>query len=298
MDEGHEETEELLAELEDLIRREYRKAAAEMQEKLLDYQRQFEIKNRIKLKELREDKITPEEYRYWYKGQVLIGQRWIDMRDTLVTDMTNSNKIAMSIISGYMPEAYAINHNYATFEIEKKSKLNTSYSLYSQETVERLLKHNPTLLPKPSVRVTKDMLYNRSILTSVVLQSVLQGDNVYNIAKRLRPEVAAKATMEYYSVQTAEQLEHKLDVAALRTARTMMTSAQNSGRMDALERANSMGIKTTRIWTATLDNRVRDSHARLDGEEREEGKEFSNGLMYPGDPRGDPADRISRPGTR
>lgn len=290
MDEAYNDTENILAEIEDRLKREYRKAAAEMQKKLIEYQEAFKRKNIKKLKELRNGEITEKEYREWYKGQVLIGQRWIDMREQLATDMTHSNEIAMSILYDYMPEVYAINHNYATFLVEKGSLIDTSYTLYSRETVEKLIKENPDLLPKPSVRVTKDMLYNRQIITSAVIQSVLQGEDIYDLAARLRPEIAEKATAEYFGVTTAEQLEHKLDVAAMRTARTMITAAQNSGRMDAFERAEDLGIELLKVWMATPDNRVRDSHAMLDGEEQETEEEFSNGCMYPGDPQGDPAE--------
>ena len=288
MDEAYKETEELLSEIETEVQREYRKAAAEMQTKLTDYQRRFGKKQKIKLKELRDGKITPQEYSDWYKGQVLIGQRWIDMRDQLAADMTHSNEIAMSTISGYLPEVYAINHNYATFDIERQSRINTSYALYNRYTVERLIKDKPNLLPRPGVRVTKDMLYNKQVLTSSVLQTVLQGEDIYRLAKRLRPEVAEKATAEYFGVHTAEALEHKLNVAAMRTARTMVTSAQNGGRIEGYKRAERLGIKTLKVWIATPDSRVRDSHARLDGEERETEEEFSNGCKYPGDPNGDP----------
>ena len=290
MDEAHAETEELLAELEAEVQREYRRAAREMQEKLIDYQQRFYVKNKNKLQDLRDGKITPKEYSDWYKGQVLIGQRWIDMRDQLAADMTHSNEIAMSIISDYLPDAYAINHNYATFLIEKQSRLDTSYTLYSRETVERLFRDKPNLLPKPGVRVTKDMLYNKQVITSAITQAVLQGESVDKIAKRLKPEIAAKATAEYFGVETAQQLEHKLNIAAQRTARTMITSAQNGGRIDAFNRAEDMGIQCTKVWVATLDSVTRDSHARLDGEEVKQEEEFSNGLMYPGDPHGDPAE--------
>lgn len=288
MDTAYNETQEILAEIEDRVRREYRKAAQEMQKKLIEYQEAFKRKNIKKLEQLRNEEITEAEYREWYKGQVLIGQRWIDMRDQLAADMTHSNEIAMSIVYGYMPEVYAINHNYATFLVERDSMVDTSYTLYSRETVERLLRDNPELLPRPSVRVTKDMLYNRQIITSAVLQSVLQGEDIYNLAARLRPEVAEKATAEYFGVNTAEELEHKLDVSAMRTARTLITSVQNGGRMDAFRRAEGLGIELTKVWLATPDSRVRDSHARLDGEERKTDDEFSNGCRYPGDPNGEP----------
>lgn len=289
-DEAHEETERLLQDLEQRITEEYRQAAAEMQQKLLQYQSDFKRKNIKKLEELRDGKITPDEYSQWYKGQVLIGQRWIDMRDTLAADMTHANEITASIISGQTPEIYAINHNYATFQIEKQSRINTAYTLYSRETVARLIRENPELLPTPRVDIPKDLRYNKQIISSAALQGIMQGENAAQIAKRLAPEMAAKATMEHFGVKTAEELERKLKIAAVRNARTIVTSAQNSGRIDAHRRANDLGIKTLKVWLATPDSRVRDSHARLDGEERETGKEFSNGCMYPGDPNGDPAE--------
>ena len=49
-----------------------------------------------------------------------------------------------------------------------------------------------------------------------------------------------------------------------------------------------MGIELLKVWLATPDSRVRDSHARLDGEERKTDDEFSNGCRYPGDPNGEP----------
>lgn len=289
-DEAYRETNALLADIESRIQDEYRQAAAEMQEKLIEYQNSFKEKNIKKLEQLRNGEITADEYEYWYKGQVLIGQRWIDMRDALAEDMTHSNEIAMSIISEYIPEAYAINHNYGTFQIEKQSRLNTSYTLYSRETVEKLIRENPALLPEPRVDIPKDFRYNQKIVTSAVLQGILQGEDVYQITRRLRPEMAAKATMEYFGVSTSEALERKLNIAALRNARTMVTSAQNGGRIDAYRRAESMGIKTLKVWLATPDGSVRDSHARLDGEEKEPEEEFSNGCRYPGDPNGEPAE--------
>jgi len=41
---------------------------------------------------------------------------------------------------------------------------------------------------------------------------------------------------------------------------------------------------------ATLDERTRESHAEIDGEIVDIDKEFSNGLMYPADPDGEPAE--------
>lgn len=290
MDEAHEETEKLLAELQDRVKAEYRKAFQDIQKKLIDYQNAFREKNIKKLQDLQSGEISQKEYEHWYKGQVLVGQRWIDLRDQIAEDMTHSNQIANSIISGYLPSVYANNHNYGTYQVERDSMLNTAYTLYSRETVERLIRENPQLLPEPRVDIPVDQRYNEQILTSVIIQAILQGENIYKIAERLTPEMAAKATMEYFGVTTAEELERKLNIAAMRNARTMFTCAQNSGRIDAYKRCGRMGIVVYKTWLATLDGSVRDSHARLDGEERKVDEEFSNGLRYPGDFMGEPTE--------
>ena len=270
MDEAHEETERLLQDLEQRITAEYRQAAEELEEKCNDYFRRFAVKDKIKRKQLANGEITQDEYNYWRTGQILIGERWKEMRNTLAEDLTHTNEIAAEMINRELPQIYAINHNYGTFEIERGSLLNTSYTLYSRETVERLIRDNPDLMPQARVDIPKDERWNRQKIQSVITQGVLQGESIDKIASRL---------------QSVTDMNR---VAAIRNARTMTTSAQNGGRINAYRRAEEMGIKTLKVWLATPDSRVRDSHARLDGEERETEEEFSNGCYYPGDPNGEP----------
>lgn len=271
-DEAHEETERLLQDLERRITEEYRQAAEELEGKCNDYFRRYRIKDQIKRQQLANGEITQAEYDYWRTGQILIGERWKEMRDTLAEDLTHTNEIAAEMINRELPQIYAINHNYGTFEIERGSLLNTSYTLYSRETVERLIRDNPDLMPQARIDIPKDERWNRQKIQSAMTQGVLQGESIDKIASRL------------------QRVTDMNRVAAIRNARTMTTSAQNGGRINAYRRAESMGIKTLKVWLATPDSRVRDSHARLDGEERETEEEFSNGCRYPGDPNGDPAE--------
>ena len=73
-------------------------------------------------------------------------------------------------------------------------------------------------------------------------------------------------------------------------ARTAMTGAQNAGRQEQMREAVELGLEVNKRWIATMDSRTRDSHRALDGEEVPQDEEFSNGLEYPGDPSGDPAE--------
>ena len=70
---------------------------------------------------------------------------------------------------------------------------------------------------------------------------------------------------------------------AMRVARTETASASGFGQREA---AKQSGIVKTKKWLSSRDDRVRDSHAAIDGEEQPLDKAYSNGLMYPGDPSG------------
>ena len=144
--------------------------------------------------------------------------------------------------------------------------------MYDRKTVERILLKNPDLLPKPGKNVKKDIregkavLWNKRQVQSTAMQGILQGESIPDIAKRIAESVGEKNTN-----------------AMIRNARTMITGAENAGRLDANDRARAMGINVEDYWVATLDERTRTSHRELDGEKRGEDGLFSNGLQYPGD---------------
>lgn len=80
---------------------------------------------------------------------------------------------------------------------------------------------------------------------------------------------------------------------AKRIARTEGHRIQQTSSRDAQYTAKKKGCDVVKQWDSTLDGRTRDSHARVDGEIRELDEEFSNGLMFPGDPSGSAAEVIN-----
>jgi SPP1 gp7 family putative phage head morphogenesis protein len=265
---GHQETDKRLDSLERRVAREYMQAYEETEAKLADYLDRFRTKDQIKSEAVKRGEITEEEYKRWRQGQICMGQRWQEMVDTLAADYSNANQIAASISNGEMADVYALNHDYATFEVERGSQMDTSYTLYDRATVERLIKDQPNLLPKSTVNVPKDVRWNRQKIASAVTRGILQGEALPKVAKRLR---------------SVADMNH---AAAIRNARTMVTSAQNAGRITAYSRAQSLGIGVRKEWVSTLDGRTRHSHRQVDGEKVGMEDKFSNGLRYPGDPDG------------
>lgn len=273
MDIAYKRTDVMLSDVEKRIQKVYKQAAKETEQKVKDYYAKYQTKYSAKLKQLKSGKISNAEFVEWNKGQIMIGRRWEGLRDTIAIDLTNSNKLAASIINGHLPDVYALNHNYGTFEVEKGSKVNTSYTLYNRQAVERLIRDDPNLLPHPGVKTKKDIRWNKSNFNSGILQGILQGESIDKIAKR----VALGTSKKDMSI-------------AIRNARTAFTGAQNAGRYDSYKRAAEMGIKIMKQWSAALDSHTRDTHKELNGEEVPYNEEFSNGLMYPGDPDGEPAE--------
>lgn len=277
-DPAHVATDKLIEKIEKEITKEYKQAHKEVASKLDDYLKRFETKDKTWRKWVADGSKTKHEYQQWRTGQIMMGKRWGDLKDTLAQDYTNTAKIAQSIANGYRAEAYAINHNYATFEIEKGSRLNTSYSLYSRESVERMYRDNPKLYHDPgkkisqAIREGKQADWDRRRIQSVLTQGILQGESIPDLTKRLESVTSG---------------DHK---AAIRNARTMITGAQNAGRIDAQERAKDMGIHVKKQWLATLDDRTRHEHRELDGMTVETDEPFEiNGykIMFPGDPDAD-----------
>ena len=291
-DYGHSETDK---ELEALLRRleiSYREARISLFEKIEKYMDQFAQEDAFKRALYDSGELSHEDYMAWRARKFAGTKQWRDMLDQLSDDMTHRNEIAASMINDTLPDVYALNHNFGTFEAEKGSGYDTTYTLYDKHTVARLLKGNPDLLPAPHVDIAKDKRWNQQQIQSALLQGLLQGESMSDIANRFNELTPSKTVEDIRNAyrMTAEQIAkaiaRKNAVAAMRNARTSVTGAENAGRIDSYKRAQGMGIKMRQQWMATLDGRTRDSHVALDGETQEVGKKFSNGCRYPGDPSG------------
>ena len=278
-DYAHQQTDVFLKDLEKRLQKEYQQAVNETEEKLNDYLRRFQVKDKTWQKWVDEEKKTKEEYAKWRQSQMMAGQRWKDMKETLAQDMNNTNKIARKIIDDGIKDVYALNMNYATYQLERGLGVDTSFTLYSHETVERLMSQDQKMLPPPGKKVSqriregKDKLWNRQTIQSVMTQGVLQGESIPKLARRLAVAVGDR--------------NYK---AAIRNARTMTTGAENAARIDAHDRARELGCLIDDYWRAVHDNRTRTSHRYLDGEKRGEDGLFSNDLRFPADPFGEPAE--------
>ena len=155
------ETDQIIRRIEDRLKVEYGQAEREIYQKVRDYYQRYDIKLSKWQEWVRDGKKTQADFDRWRIGQLAVGKRWEDLRDQLARDLYNTNQIANSIARGYMPEVYALNHNYGTFECEKGSGVDTSYTLYSRESVENIFRDNPQMLSGGTTSISSRLRYRR-----------------------------------------------------------------------------------------------------------------------------------------
>lgn len=270
IDYGHEKTDKRLKKLEKRLTKKYKTAEKELTEKMKKYLDRFAEKDANKAEQLKAGLINKDEYLTWRKNAMLTGNKYREVRDTISHDLLRVNQISTKMITNEMIDAYALNANFAMYEVEKGLGTSLSFSLYNHDLVERMIQSEEFPIPVPRMDIPKDLLWNKKKINSAMLQGVLQGESIPKIAKRLRKVTDMNRT------------------SAIRNARTYITGAENRGRVDSYKYAESLGIELEQMWLATLDGRTRDSHRYLDGMTVKVGEEFPNGCEYPGDPDGPP----------
>lgn len=284
IDYAHKETDKIIEDLGKSFRKEYAKAYLDTSKKLNDYLKSFEKKDTEKRKALEEAKNSDisidekrkleKEYKDWRVNQMLTGDRWKEMLDTMSKDYINANDKARGMVNDKALDVYALNHNYGTYQVETETLLDTSYTLYDRSTVNRLISKNPKMLPEASKRTldrikrNKEKVWCQQKLQSAILQGVIQGEPLMKIAGRLR---------SVSNMTTAQ---------SMRNARTMLTNAQSAGRYDSYRRAKDIGLNIKVVWIATLDQHTRHEHRLLDGQMQDVDEPFlvdGEKIMYPAD---------------
>ena len=263
MDYAHDETDKIIDEMAKRLKEEYDQAQEEVQAKLEDYFASFRRKDMQMRADMEAGKITKQEYQNWRRSQLIVGRRWARLQHELARDMFNTNMIAREIVYGYLPEIWALNYNFGTFEVEKAFGIDLGFTQYDHKAVAYLVKHNPQILPMPSPKRLRELkeagetLWESQKIISVMMQSILQGESLEKTAKRVANTLG---TQDYN--------------AAVRNARTMATATENAGRIEAFKEAKELGAEGYQEWVAVHDARTRHAHREADGQKIQVGEKF------------------------
>lgn len=271
-DNAHYQTDLKLEEMEKRLSAIYSRAEKEIQKTADEYFSKFAKQDEAKRKLLEQGKITEEEYTKWRKGKLMYGKRFTEMKEQCAKQLLNVNQTALAYVNGELPEVYAINYNALESAVDGVGGY--SFTLVDADTVRNLAVTDTSLLPYKEIDPAKDIPWNMKKINAETLQGILQGESMDKIAKRIM------------NVQEMNKTQ------AIRSARTIVTGAENKGRQDSYKRAEKDGIVMKREWIATNDSRTRHWHAELDGVEVDVDEPWVNEfgeIMFPGDPSADPA---------
>ena len=205
------------------------------------------------------------------RNATLFDSAYRQMVEETTRQLASVNQSAIAYVNGQMVNVYTINFN--ADDIEKEiQKTDINFGVVDEYTVRRRIIDGEIKLPARQLDTSKDKTWNMKQINSSVLQGILQGETMGDIAKRILPVVGRNQT------------------SAIRTARTLTTQAENRGRIDRYHDLKNDGVDMLKVWIATADSRTRDSHLELDGKTARINQKFDNGLVYPGDPNGTPAE--------
>lgn len=253
------------------IKKAYRKAYDNLKSEIEKYLKKFSKEDEKMKKSANSGGISEEQYQEWRSEKIMTGKKYQEILGKLLQILGNIDQYVIQNINDRMSEIYYINGNF-TIQTVKEHYKSENISLFNEDAVKKIILENPDLLPKFREKIPKNRDWNRKKLNSAIALGIINGESLDEIAER----VAKVAKMNRTS--------------AMRNAATMVTATQNAGRMEGYRRCQSMGIALKHRWLSAEDGHTRASHKAINGEIVEIGEFFSNGLEYPADPRGEPAE--------
>lgn len=268
-----------LEDLEEEISAIYTLAAEDATENLDNYLTAFEKAKEKMYARYIEGEISEQEYREWLENMIVRREEYQAMISSITDILTNADIAAMALVEGELPYVIAQSYDFGQFVgslmADREGMDHVSFRIYNADSVQAIIRDNPDLIPMVDVPV--DQAWNRTHLRRELTASIINGDSIPDVARRLM------------RITSMDQN------AAIRNARTAMTAGENLGRNESYNRIRSQGIEMVKEWSATYDSRTRDTHRLLNGTRANEKGLFGEGILdslgeplmeFPGDPKG------------
>ena len=226
---------------------------------------------------LEADEITKKEFQEWVDRRMVDNKLFTETVNSMTDVLVNTDMVAMALVNDELPLIIAQSYNFVQslgFAAADEAGLSVgTFQIYNARTVQSLIKDNPDILKYFNKK--EDYRYNKDRVNNAITHSILNGNSIQKTANRLM----GVSSMDENS--------------AIRTARTAMTAAENLGRNESFHDLKEKGVPCRLQWSATHDDRTRDTHILLDGTYQNEEGLFGEGIIdtpieYPGDPSGDP----------
>jgi len=230
-------------------------------------EKELELALRRYFKSIREEVLHNLE-EYWSEYQLLQGQI-----DLIVAPVNDSHERYYQILEKHNKLEYSLGNK------EAERLINIANNKHSNKSIRRFKGYikrvdnlfgtikwsEEDLLQKTFIASQRTLARVTSDLNRIITDGYTSGKGINVVANML--------TRRFDQLETWE---------AKRIARTEIHNSHNQGVMRIYD---EVGVEYTQ-WIAANDDRVRESHAEIDGEIIPLGATYSNGLKYPGDTDG------------
>ena len=171
-------------------------------------------------------------------------------------------------IRSAMREVYRESYYRTGWALETSTRAKLGYSYVKPDVVNAVLQ-NPMTGLTLNERLSRNRAQTLIRIKEQLTRGLIEGESYRKMSSRIK-DVVEKDT---YS--------------AMRIVRTESTRAYNTGMFDSVEHASERGLVMVKRWISSGDDdRTRDSHLDLDGQEVPIGEEFKihgHSALYPGD---------------
>jgi len=201
--------------------------------------------------------------------------RETDLVNHIAEEIAHGGTLAALDIQRTMGDAFGINLDWGRYTVDRQSGVFLNWPMLDRRTIEIIMRNGQS----PFTQIAFNKLGQDVIITqrlqNELIQAMLLGESRAQLVKRIQNV-------------TGQSLSQ-----ARRVAQTEVVRVQSQARFEAGNEAIDMGIGMQKQWISRMDSHVRDTHAAQTGEIVDYDEAFSNGLMYPGDENGEPAETIN-----
>lgn len=199
------------------------------------------------------------------RTEIYTSSRFKTLMKSIERELASIKAISGQTLSTYLTDQYMTAYYMTAYGISQELGMSLVFGKLDTSMIQ-----NAILSPMTKIALTSNKTVVLDKIRQAITIGIARGEGTYQLGERIR--------------QALEQNANN----AVRIAKTETTRISSHAKHDSMERAAELGIKTQKMWVATLDNKTRDSHADLDGEIVDMDEDFSNGLAFPGDDSGEP----------
>ena len=229
-------------------------------------------------------------------AKLFSGVGWRITRHSIAKDLSDANRRALEDINAKSPEAYADGANETLFALYVREAEGGCGQTRGGGAMRDRRRHHEPEDPLPYTDIVAAALIAAGLIEFAYKRLNRRKDVAY-IEKRIQSIAISDALMDKsvsgladgIARRVAESLRRDMDV----TTDDVISSAYDTGIYDTDTEAQRNGVEVYKTWLGIMDNRIRDSHAHLNGQTipiDHVFHGFNGDLRYPHDPKAPPAE--------